>query len=110
MVAEGVRQPACRGHALRLLLLQSTLDRRAKEYLRSARTLIRPLPLWQPVPSVRRFSWRRCESIGGLSSSCGELERGGWLRADSNGIRRQMCAWAKEIYRGKVLEWLRKPK
>src|ERR1700746_1410583 len=81
---------------------------RPKEYLRSVRTLIQPLPLWQPVLLVRRFSWRRCESIGGLSSSCCELESGGWLHADSSGIRRKMCAWAKEIYRGKVFAWLRK--
>src|SRR5438034_3345206 len=83
----------------RLLLLQPTQIGAPKEHLRSVRTLIRPLPLWQPVLLVRRFSWRRCESIGGLSSSCGELESGGWLHADSSGIRRQLCAWAKEIDR-----------
>jgi hypothetical protein len=107
-VAERVRQRARRGPSSRLLLLQPTQIGAPKEYLRSVRTLIQPLPLWQPVLLVRRFSWRRCESIGGLSSSCCELESGGWLHADSSGIRRQMCAWAKEIYRGKVFAWLRK--
>jgi hypothetical protein len=105
-VAEGVRQPACRGQASAAPAFTTDADRRAQ----GIPPLIRPLPLWQPVLAIRRFSWRRCESIEGLSRSCGELEGGGWLRANSNEIRRQMCAWAKEIYRGKVFEWLRKPK
>src|SRR5207244_13487097 len=54
----------------RLLLLQPTQIGAPKEHLRSVRTLIRPLPLWQPVLLVRRFSWRRCEKIG--RASCRE--------------------------------------
>src|SRR5437016_12188146 len=72
----------------RLLLLQPTQIGAPKEYLRSVRTLIRPLPLCQPVLLVRRIAWRRCESIGGLSSSYGELEGGGLLHADLSRIRR----------------------